>query len=103
MARFKIILTLLVAAALLVIWPMRAAAHEVPNEVTVLAFLKPEGKTLTFLVRAPMESLRDVDVPLKPNGFLDLSRIGAPLQHAAQLWISDFVEKIGRASCRERV
>ena len=33
---------------------MRTSAHEVPNEVTVLAFLKPEGKTLTFLVRAPM-------------------------------------------------
>jgi hypothetical protein len=33
-----------------------SSAHEVPNEVTVLAFLKPEGDTLRFLVRAPMAS-----------------------------------------------
>jgi hypothetical protein len=92
MAPFKIVLAIVIAAALLVGWPLRTAAHEVPNEVTVLAFLKPEGKTLTFLVRAPMESLRDVDVPLKPNGFLDLPRVDAPLQHAAQIWIRDFVE-----------
>jgi hypothetical protein len=92
MASFRIVFAFIVAAALLIGWPMRTSAHEVPNEVTVLAFLKPEGKTLTFLVRAPMESLRDVDVPLKPNGFLDLSRIDAPLQHAAQIWIRDFVE-----------
>jgi HupE / UreJ protein len=83
---------LVVIAASMLAWPIQATAHEVPDEVTVLTFLKPEGKTLTFLVRAPMRSLRDVDVPLKANGFLDLSRIDAPLEHAAQLWISDFVE-----------
>ena len=73
-------------------WPIQARAHEVPDEVTVLTFLKPEGRTLTFLVRAPMKSLRDIDIPLKATRFLDLSRIDAPLEHAAQLWISDFVE-----------
>jgi hypothetical protein len=92
MAPFRIVFAFIIAAALLIGWPMRTSAHEVPNEVTVLAFLKPEGRTLTFLVRAPMDSLRDIDVPLKPNGFLDLSRIDAPLQHAAQIWIRDFVE-----------
>ena len=74
------------------LWPIQTKAHEVPDEVTVLTFLKPEGKTLTLLVRAPMKSLRDIDIPLKANGFLDLPRIDAPLEHAAQLWISDFVE-----------
>ncbi len=72
--------------------PVAVAAHDVPNQVTVLTFLKPEGDKLTFLVRAPMKSLRDIDIPLKPNGFLDLSRIDAPLRYAAKLWISDFVE-----------
>ncbi len=72
--------------------PGVVAAHDVPNQVTVLTFLKPEGNKLTFLVRAPMKSLRDIDVPLKPNGFLDLSRVDAPLRHAAKLWISDFVK-----------
>jgi HupE / UreJ protein len=84
--RFTIIL------ASILLWPIQTKAHEVPDEVTVLTFLKPEGKTLTLLVRAPMKSLRDVDIPLKANGFLDLPRIDTPLEHAAQLWISDFVE-----------
>ena len=81
-----------IIAASILLWPIQAKAHEVPDEVTVLTFLKPEGKTLTLLVRAPMKSLRDIDIPLKANGFLDLPRIDAPLEHAAQLWISDFVE-----------
>ena len=69
-----------------------STAHEVPNEVTVLAFLKPEGQTLRFLVRAPMNSLRDVTVPVFGPGYLDLERAGPALHDAATLWISDFVE-----------
>jgi hypothetical protein len=69
-----------------------SSAHEVPNEVTVIAFLKPEGDTLRFLVRAPMVSLRDISVPLKGEGYIDLSQADPALQDAATLWISDFVE-----------
>ncbi len=67
-------------------------AHEIPNEVTVQSFLKPEGTTLVFLVRAPLKSLRDVDIPLRENGFLDLSKVGPTLEDAAMLWIGDFVK-----------
>jgi hypothetical protein len=67
-------------------------AHEIPNEVTVQTFLRPEGQTLTFLVRAPLKAMRDVDIPLRENGFLDLSRVGPTLEDAAILWIGDFVE-----------
>jgi hypothetical protein len=67
-------------------------AHEIPNEVTVQTFLRPEGRTLTFLVRAPLKAMRDVDIPLRENGFLDLSRVGPTLEDAAMLWIGDFVE-----------
>jgi hypothetical protein len=70
-----------------------ARAHEVPNEVTVLAFLKPEGQTLRFLVRAPMVSLRDVSVPVTgPEGYLDIAAAEPALRDAAGLWIADFVE-----------
>lgn len=92
MIRASYLMLLAIITASILGWPVGAKAHEVPDQVTVLTFLKPEGKTLTLLVRAPMKSLRDVDVPLKANGFLDLSRVDAPLEHAAQLWISDFVE-----------
>lgn len=67
-------------------------AHEVPNEVTVLAFLKPEGQTLKFLVRAPMVSLRDVSIPVTGPGYLDISAAEPALRDAAGLWIADFVE-----------
>jgi hypothetical protein len=70
----------------------RPLAHEVPNEVTVLAFLKPEGQTLRFLVRAPMKSLRDISFPLKGEGYLDLAGADSSLRDAATLWISDFVD-----------
>jgi hypothetical protein len=68
------------------------AAHEIPNEVTVQTFLRPEGRTLIFLVRAPLKAMRDVDIPLRENGFLDLTRVGPTLEDAAMLWIGDFVE-----------
>jgi hypothetical protein len=70
----------------------RPSAHEIPNEVTVQTFLKPEGQTLVFLVRAPLKAMRDMDVPTLTNGFLDLSRMGPTLQDAATLWIGDFVD-----------
>jgi HupE / UreJ protein len=83
-------LALVVAGCLLV--AARPQAHEVPNEATVQSFLKPQGQTLVFLVRAPLKSMRDVDIPTKANGFLDLSRVGPTLEDAAMLWIGDFVE-----------
>jgi hypothetical protein len=68
------------------------SAHEVPNQVTVLAFLHVEGQTLRFLVRAPMASLRDVTVPITADGYLQISRAEPALRDAATLWISDFVD-----------
>ena len=70
----------------------RPQAHEIPNEVTVQSFLRPEGQTLVFLVRAPLKAMRDVDIPLLPNGFLDMTKVGPTLEDAAMLWIGDFVE-----------
>ena len=77
--------------ACLALW-RQPRAHEIPNEVTVQTFLRPEGRTLTFLVRAPLKAMRDVDIPLRENGFLDLARVRPTLEDAAMLWIGDFVE-----------
>jgi hypothetical protein len=81
-----------VATVLLALLGPRIAAHEVPNEVTVFGFVRPEGNTLRLLVRAPLKSMRDVDVPTLAGGFLDFSKIEAAERHAAQVWIRDFVE-----------
>lgn len=81
-------LALLVASML----STQALAHNVPGAVTALVFLKPAGDHLTLLVRAPTQSLRDIDIPMRENGFLDLARIGEALRFGAQVWIRDFIE-----------
>lgn len=83
-----------VLAAVAACWVLTAAApaaHEVPNEVTVYTFLKPEGQRLTLLVRAPLKAMRDMDVPIRDQGYLDLARIDSVLRDAAILWIGDYV------------
>ncbi len=67
------------------------AAHDIPVDATVQAFVKPSGDRLHFLVRVPLETMRDVDVPLGPGGFLNLEKLGPLMPAAATLWISNFV------------
>src|SRR5882762_10492262 len=81
---------LLVASLLLLPW--RAPAHDIPNDVTVHAFVKPEGTHLHLLVRVPLKAMRDVNFPERGPGYLDLTRVNDVLHGAATLWISDFVE-----------
>jgi hypothetical protein len=79
-------------AALALALPLPAAAHDVPADVTVQAFLKPEGSRLHLLVRVPLAALRDIDYPTRGPGYLDLSRVDASLHQAASLWIVDPIE-----------
>jgi hypothetical protein len=70
-------------------------AHEIPNEVTIYTFLKPEGQRLRFLVRAPMKALRDIEVPRRDGvyqGYIDLDRAERAFHDAATMWIADFVK-----------
>ena len=49
-----------------------AAAHDIPTDVKLNAFVKPAGNRLELLVRVPMAAMRDVDFPLRGPGYLDL-------------------------------
>jgi HupE / UreJ protein len=80
------------AAALALLAPAFAGAHDIPTDVQVNAFVKPEGERLRLLVRVPMKALRDVDYPRRASGTLDLARADAALRSAATLWISDDVD-----------
>jgi hypothetical protein len=71
--------------------PRYATAHDIPNDVTIQAFLKPEGQRLRLLVRVPMKAMRDVVFPER-GMFLDLARIDPLLHDAAQVWISDNIQ-----------
>ena len=90
------ILASLLAALFATPWIATLAAHDIPNDVTVQALLKPEGQRLRLLMRVPLQAMRDMDYP-KPRGstnadLLDLSRADATLRDAATLWVSDYVD-----------
>lgn len=65
----------------------RAYGHDIPQKVTIRAFIKPEDQRLRMLVRVPLEAMRDVRFPLIGPGYLDLSRADKFLDEAAELWI----------------
>jgi len=69
-----------------------ARAHDIPDEVRVQAFVKPEGRALFLLARVPLKAMRDVDVPRRSGGFLDFERVDSALREAATLWLGDEIE-----------
>jgi hypothetical protein len=81
-----------VLAAMLFGLPPVAASHDIPNDVTVQAFVKPEGERLHLMVRVPLKAIRDINFPERGQGNLDLARVDALLPEAAVVWISDFIE-----------
>src|SRR5262245_49660296 len=72
--------------------PRGAPAHDIPNDVKVQMFVKPAGDKLQLLVPVPLSAMREVDVPQRGPGYLDLKRADAALREAATLWIADNVE-----------
>ena len=82
----------LAVALLLFARPAGLAAHDIPADVILQAFVKPEGQRLRLLVRAPLGAMRDVEFPLRGQGLLDLARADPLLRDAAMLWIAQNVE-----------
>ncbi len=69
-----------------------ACAHDIPNDVKVQAFVKPEGQRLQLLVRVPLGAMREADLPLRGPGYVDLPRAGGALVTAARLWLVDNID-----------
>lgn len=82
---------LALAVALLAVAPAAAPAHEIPQRVAVLGFVRAQGTRVEVLLRVPLESMRDVDFPLQPDGALDLMRVRPLLGGAAQQWLADYL------------
>ena len=84
----------LAALALLLmgVLPPGAAAHDIQSDVTVRAFVKPEGGQLHLLVRVPLGSINDIEFPMRSTELLDLSRAEPFLRDAATQWLADFIE-----------
>ena len=73
-------------------WVCVAAAHDVPADVRVNAFLKPAGSRLELLIRVPMVALQEVEFPTRGPGYLDLPRADDALRHATKLWLIDTID-----------
>ncbi|MDE0830885.1 MAG: hypothetical protein OSB03_16955, partial [Vicinamibacterales bacterium] len=63
-----------VVAGLILAFPARQLAHDIPGDVTVQAFVKPEAQRLRLLVRVPLEALSDMVFPTLGPGYLDFER-----------------------------
>jgi hypothetical protein len=88
----RILLRVLLFAALLPGCLPAACAHDVPDQVRVQAFVKPEGRSLKVALRVPLKAMRDVDVPRRGEGFLDFARVDTALRDAVALWLADELE-----------
>jgi hypothetical protein len=84
----RIALSIVCLLAATAVWVDRLAAHDLPTDVLVQAFVKPDNQRLRLIVRVPLIAMGDVDYPTRgPGGLMDLSRIDRALQDAVTLWI----------------
>ncbi len=72
--------------------PRAIGAHEIPQRAALLAFVKAEQGRLRIVLRAPLESMRDIIWPEKGLGYMDLVRSAPMARDAAQLWIVDYIQ-----------
>jgi HupE / UreJ protein len=70
---------------------LQAPAHEIPTDVVIQTMLKPTGTQLEFLVRVPLQAMRDVNFPESGPGYLLISEADETLRDAAQIWIAQEV------------
>ncbi len=78
-----------IAATLACAVALSAAAHDIPADVKINAFVKPAGKQLELLMRVPLAAMIEADIPTSGPGYLDLSRAGEALHNAAKLHLID--------------
>ncbi len=69
-----------------------AVAHEIPVEVVVRMMARAEAETFQVVVRVPLRSMRDIDVPEFGAGYLDIEALSPRLDDIANQWIVPFVK-----------
>jgi hypothetical protein len=89
----KVLVSCALLAAALLSWTAAPAAHDVPNDVRIQVFLKPDGQRLRLLVRAPLASMNDISWPTA-GVFLNLAdpEMKIALNEGAKDWIADRIE-----------
>src|SRR5260370_10221971 len=69
-----------------------ALAHDIPADVKINAFFRPDANRLELLVRLPLASLIDTDFPLRGNGSLDIARADEPIRAGIKVWLTDNID-----------
>jgi hypothetical protein len=82
----------LLIAAITGLTVIGTAAHEVPADVRINAFVRPEGNRLELLIRVPLAALQDVEFPQRGQGYIDLGRADEALRGAAKVWLIDNID-----------
>src|SRR4051812_39711340 len=83
------ILALIIAALSLA---ARVSAHDIPRDVTVQAFARPEGTQLRLLVRVPLKAIMDIEFPRREREYVDLARVEPSLRDAARIWLANKIK-----------
>ena len=83
------------ALVLLLFATAPALAHDVPSELRVHAFVRPEGEHLRVLVRVPLDLLLNVNLPKRGNGYLELREVDKAFPRALSALSKDleFIEE----------
>jgi hypothetical protein len=91
--------TAALVVAMVLLLPSWPEAHEIPTDVTVQAFVKPEADALRLLVRVPLGALREYDYPTREPGYLQIEEADALIREAAVRWVGQYVsfQEQGRA------
>lgn len=85
---------LLATCVLLAISWSPPQAHEVPADVVIQTIVKADGDSLNFLVRVPLEAMRDVNFPESGPGYLVISEADQTIRDAAVIWVAQEVSLV---------
>jgi hypothetical protein len=90
----KRIAVIALVGGLVLAFPAPQSAHDIPGDVTVQAFVKPEGQQLRLLVRVPLEAMSDMAFPTSGPGYLDFdtARRRDQFTEAAMIWMGQEVQ-----------
>jgi len=84
-------------AALILVAAVAHSRSRYSDDVTVHAFVRPDGPRLHLLIRVPLKAMRDVGLSARGAGLLDLALADAALRNAATA-----VDRRQRRALRER-
>jgi hypothetical protein len=77
----------LLVAAMTTLGPRTAIAHEIPPSVLVQLFVRTDSDAVSVRARLPLEALRDIDFPVRGQGFVDAGKAGPYMSQAAITWL----------------